>query len=145
MENFNLSFNAYIKMKNMITKFKIFENINKQPKVGDYVIIDADEFNYFNDWNENVINFIKSNIGQIQSISSHVQGPNDESSKVRFYIKFENVPDNISYSNFKNRKPRSLSVFSEKDIRGFLSNDIKYWSNNKDELEAILQSKKYNL
>jgi len=99
----------------MITKFKIFENINENPKVGDYVILKPEQCNYLdNGQNDKLIDIIKTNIGQITKI--HGSGE-------IFKIEFENV----------------ATPFNVRILK------IKYWSNNKEELELKLQANKYNL
>ena len=95
----------------MITKFKIFENINKgKPKVGDYVIckvadtLESTSFGIY----------VSTHVGKIDNI---VKTKYDD-----FY--------QVEYSNTGNK---------------FQEYQILYWSKNKEELEAILASKKYNI
>jgi len=92
----------------MITKFKIFENINEKPKIGYYVLLDPKQFSYTG--YEEYIN----NIGLITMI--HGSGE-------IYKIEFENIYKQINVRITK----------------------IKYWSENKEELETLIQAKKYNI
>ena len=103
----------------MITKFKLFGSINEgEPKVGDYVICEESVSG------EVVKEFISNNIG-IFSKSIH-----DETFK--YSIEYENIPDNI-YGAFTNK------------CRRMSRQEIKYWSKDKEELEILLVTNKYNL
>lgn len=108
----------------MITQFKIFEHVYKLPKIGDYAILDSEQFktNYLG--TEELINFLDSTVG----IVTHQN--NDT-----FEIKFENIY-NLTVKKYLSRPNNSLFVQIIK---------IKYWSENKEELEILLQTKKYNL
>ena len=85
----------------MITKFKIFESINKgKPEIGDYIVSIYDD------------NF-KNQIGKIIAILSTRY-------KIQYTIPYEQIYELRAY-------------------------EIKYFSKNIEELEAIIDSKKYNL
>jgi len=108
----------------MITKFKIYESINDgEPEIGDYVICDPDFRNLFN--------FINNNIGQIINYPSTTD---------KYVIKYENVPESI-YSFFD----VNISLSGHTYKRYFQRDEIIYWSKNKEDLEHLIQSKKYNL
>ena len=97
----------------MITKFKIFESVNELPELGDYVIVD-EKVGFRN---EVLINFYKTNIGEI--IKKNANNWYD--------VKYEN----------KLNMGSGLHIV---EISG-----LKYWSHNKKELEDILINKKYNI
>lgn len=110
----------------MITKFKIFESINELPKVGDFILLNIDEYEYVAKiWRE----FITTHIGEIIKIETEHGGMSDI-----YEIKFEDVPDEI-YTNFLSRD-NTTKVRIEK---------FKYWSSDKSELETKINSEKYNL
>lgn len=106
----------------MITNFKIFESINVgEPKVGDYVII-----KYFNEFglpDKNFEECLKNNIGQIREVD---KVDND-------YV--------IEYSELHKKL---LKIFNN-NLVPFNKKHIEYWSESKEELEALIRSKKYNL
>lgn len=101
----------------MITRFKIYENLNK-PQIGDYVICKDD---YYDNLNE----YLSKNIGKIIG-----------SNKLTniYFVKFDEMPHIIN--NF---------YFNTDNERGFTQKDIIYCNKNKSELEVILNSKKYNI
>ena len=91
---------------------------------GDYVICKENLIN-----NESIItNFINNNVGKIFAV-------NDVSHD--FLVQYEDIPTNLEkYFKF---------VYGRNDIRGMNSNEIKDWSKSKEELEAKLVIKKYNI
>jgi hypothetical protein len=113
---------------------KTYENIIKEPQIGDYVIIDYE----FPDkeWTQ----YITNSIGQIIITS------NNRSSDllIRFYVT-KQVYDNFVKIN--GDKYNSFNIENNNiyiNIR-LLKNRIKYISKNKEELEIILAANKYNL
>jgi phosphomannomutase len=107
---------------------KLYDNYNSQLKhptdaqLYDYVICEdiAEEAEA-----ENIINFIRNNIGQIIHIPT---------SKSKYIVKYENIPDNL------------LKEFNPKtNARVMFNDEIKYCSENKETLELILNQKKFNL
>lgn len=110
----------------MITKFKIFEELNiGRPKLGDYVICGHMELY---STKPALVNFIENNIGIL------IKEVRTDSLK-GFRVQYFNVPSNI-INNFGPGPSK---------IRYFSTDDIIYWSENKEELEEILATKKYNL
>lgn len=106
----------------MVTKFKIFEKLNELPKIGDYVLLDIN--NYTSSpkiWQD----FIKNNIGEIVEIDTEHGGLS-----FIYKVKFENIPENVKDTFF---------------IHYDYINSFLYWSSDKNELEMILNTKKYNL
>lgn len=117
-------------------RFLSLEPDDRILEVGDYVICNETGSTDAAD----VINFERNNIGQIVDFRDN---DNIEESYIniepRYYIfvKFENVPDNI-YDDFDYHKTIDrCRVFSEEEI--------EYLSKNKEDLETILKSRKYNL
>jgi len=109
----------------MITKFKLFEEISILPKVNDYVIINKNEYQFKPKmW----LNFISSNIGQIIDIQYEHGGTSNI-----YTIKFENVPEDIQENYLYQNKGE------------FKIEKLKYWTPNKNELEILLNSNKYNI
>lgn len=106
---------------------KMFEKVYQKqpsPKVGDYVIIDYNEYQITN-------NIINSKIG-------HITKKFDE--KYDIYIELNDNELKIMKNwhtlwNFKG------NIF----LLTIYKNNIIYWSDNKEELEVILQSNKYNI
>lgn len=82
----------------MITKYKIFENVYRSPKIGDYIIINKE----IDDVNDDIIE------------------------KITLYDKNAGYFASDYYIEFSDLKKT-------------------YWSENKEELEEIINAKKYNL
>jgi len=99
---------------------KTFEDINKKPKVGDYVL--CNEFTAFDEFRI----FLNNNIGKIVEINSN------SDDNCPFCIEFKNIPKVFTY-----KFPYNKRNFSEKEI--------VYCSDNIEELETFLSAKKYNL
>jgi hypothetical protein len=100
----------------MITNFKIFENISKLPKVGDYVIINNNFFPYDN-----------SIIFKIENIEKEHGGE----SLVYTFTTVE-----------VGEKERDLLSNTFRTYRNY---KFDCWSDNKEELEIYINAKKYNL
>lgn len=99
---------------------KRFEVVHEMPKIGDYVI--CREVGASPDLEQ----FVNNNIGKIFSINLRDKYP--------FEIEYsEKVPENIS------------SKFIDGHTRQMDATEIIYWSDDKKELEMILNSRKYNL
>jgi hypothetical protein len=102
----------------MITKFKIYESLNNnKPKIGNYVLIKShsDMFKKYED-----------KIGKIVDLESDKQNYKDIMYYINFYI--DEINDHIG----KRREP----------IYGY---EIKYWSDDKEDIKRLLDIKKYNL
>jgi hypothetical protein len=97
---------------------KNFESVNDgEPKVGDYVIVDRKT-------ELDVYYFTSNTIGYYEQIIY--------SNKMTYHIRFDNVPEEIE------------NKFTY-DCRNYSREDIKYWSRNKEEIEIILSTIKYNI
>jgi hypothetical protein len=92
-----------------------------KPQIGDYVIC-QEIFSRGLD-EKHIINFLKSNIGQ--------------------YVKKQNT--NNSYIVKYNKIPPELKIRFIKGLRAFNESEIIHFSPNKEDLELILKTNKYNL
>jgi hypothetical protein len=93
----------------MITKFKLFENMNEgEPEVGYYVILNISTYVFMPDEFDN-IQKLKNDICKITDI----------------------------------KKSKKIYVINDCWLASI--DDIKYWSKNKEDLEPILNGKKYNI
>jgi len=109
------------------------KSINNEPKINDFVI--CTESNSINDeiFRQH-LDFINNNIGQIVNIRRTI-------STVIFYeVKYDNIPEIIERYYFS-----SLTQHNTPGARDFLSGEISYHSENKKELDVILQTNKYNI
>jgi len=98
---------------------KFNESLNEdEPKIGDYIIIKYDSIV------GNAYNFITNNIGKFIKYNSNRTFP--------YQIEFFNIPNDIE-SYFNN------------NCRNYKYEEILYWSNNKEELELLIQSNKFNI
>ena len=109
---------------------KTLETINDGPKIGDYIIVKSNSPIY------EINDFIENNIGQIFNI---VKFKNSRYGNT-YYTKYNNIPSEIKvyfqYLMLENK----LCYY-----RGYDSSSIIEYSKNKENLEIILQAKKYNL
>ena len=106
----------------MITKFKFYEAVNQgEPEVGDYIIANIDDFG------GNIEKIINNNIGILINIVEEIDVTSEP-----FCVKYPGADFGES-DNF------------ERDNWWFSESDLVYWSKNKEELEEILATKKYNL
>ena len=115
----------------------IYENFKKEPETGDYVI--CKEKSLIKD--VDVCDFISNNIGRIfHYINNDELDEYSVSKDYRYIIKYDNVPANI------NKYFRGMEGFKQPEKSRRMSRDeIIYWSKNREDLEAILDAKKYNL
>jgi len=123
----------HIKQYEIINQYKNKKTQN-EPKFGDYVICDEDyeDFNSkFHDDNfKKVIQIIRNNIGQCIKRELDM-----------YYIKY----DNDILNNTENLTSYFSHDGSGLNIRRMNKFEIIYWSNNKKDLEPIIQANKYNL
>ena len=111
-----------------IKKFDSKKDSSKkeEPQIGDYVICEEPlTIHIFEELNR----FISSNIGQIVQI--------DDELPDRYFIQYLNIPENLKLF-FKYLKKIT-------NCRAMRRKNIIYWSRNKEDLEVILSSNKYNL
>ena len=103
----------------MITNFKLFEKINEVgPEIGDWVICKE------SDSDSEVDTFTSNNIGKYIRYDYDIQ--------YHYVIYYEDVPEDLQkYFSF-NERNMELS-------------EIQYWSKDKEDLEYIIQTSKFNL
>lgn len=116
----------------MITKFKIYESINEgEPKVGDYVICHEKTDNNALMYRK-IEKFINSNIGKIVRERDDI---------FVFWVDFEEIPNDNKFKMFFS----SGEVNTPETWRKMKRKEIIYWSKNREDLEPLLASKKFNL
>ena len=104
---------------------KKFEN-NKDPQIGDYVIVHEHENDPKNKYKkEKLNNFLDNNIGRYIRENSHII--------YTYEIQYDNIEDYISYFNVETKS----RLFSREEIVNF--------SPNKEDLEHYLTAKNYNI
>ena len=108
---------------------KTFENID-EPQVGDYVAAEEKLSTTKEDLKIN--NFISNNVGYITDIEEGRLYRDSLGNKVNtiYIVKYDKYPKGVS------------SYF---DDLFFSKYEIKFWSKNKEDVEAYLNAKKYNL
>jgi hypothetical protein len=110
----------------MITRFKIFENNNK-PQVGDYVKVNASEYEYDN----NLMDFFENNFGKIIEIQDDSFGA--------YLVKFD--------EKFKYTVPTGHYEYT--DIYPCGIDEIEYWDSDLERLKIKVETSKdvnkYNL
>ena len=116
---------------------KLYESFEKEPQIGDYVICEDSLVNArgkrgVHDEND-FIDFITNNVGQYIAENN---GEYSFSYQFRYVIKYENIPKNI-VGYFTNGR--------FEDVRGMKREEILYFSPNKEDLDLIINAKKYNL
>lgn len=114
----------------MIIKFEKFSEPNNwykegEPKLHDYVILNI---NWYNN-NKKLEYYLNNTIGQISKIKKNYADINSN----EYQILYENIPEEFT------------SVLQHNRLSYVFIKQIKYFSNNKEDLEVILNSKKYNL
>ena len=97
---------------------KYFEMNQGSPEIGDYVICET-EFD-----NESI--FTNDNIGKIINY--------DYNSNFPYAVTYDNIPFNLSNGNYGGNEVITFNLTS-----------IKYWSKDRNELEIILKSNKFNI
>jgi hypothetical protein len=99
---------------------KLFENIN-EPQIGDYVLCKEMDSN-----DKKLLEFIDNNVGRIVDTK-----PETDVFTELFVIKYKNIPFDNNWQN--------------KNTRYFLREEILFWSKDKEDCEAFLNAKKYNI
>ena len=128
----------------MITDFKIFESINEgRPDVGDWIVCDlGDEIDYMKKYKQ-IEKFFSENKGFI--LKANFQNFDNEY-KVRYYPSSEK--DRKIYDSFRKQNGYENNIhggMANVDVIDIVGPEIKYWSKNKEDLEIIIQSNKYNI
>lgn len=135
----------------MITKFKIFEELNEDEPAeeGDYVICSTNPA-----WVE-INDYLKSSIGRIESIGSDKYYPGKSLGNDHL-VYFTDVPVDFKpfdFFDFKRRDKNDYSSTKTSPVSGefklyyksFNKYEIKYWSKDKDDVEAYIAAQKYNI
>lgn len=106
---------------------QIYENYNKTPKIGDYILVNVDfKGNEYQ-------NFVNNNVGKIKNIKLSKNIPNERLATVEY----RNIPDSILY--------RFDGYDLSKNVTQIVVDDIIEWSKTKKEMQVMLSGKKYNL
>jgi hypothetical protein len=149
----------------VITKFKIFEGswskrtthgrrIKKFPKIDDYVICCS-----FSERNTEINNFIDNNVGKCidtvyydMSKQTHIDGRTILSQSITGYrrkvepgvyiVEYENIPENIK-NCFIVEDRIANKIY--KNCKAMFITEVFEFSKDKEELEIIIASDKYNL
>jgi hypothetical protein len=116
---------------------KKFENVNDQPQLDDYVILElSDDQNDCLDKYDQIKQFFLTNIGQITFVDTNFfEG--------EYYIHF---PQPISSKDKKILKSfREQNGLDENEDLPILEYEIKYWAKTIDDLKLKVVADKYNL
>lgn len=112
---------------------KKYESVNK-PQIGDYVICEEINNNTTSTHAIEINKYVMLHIGQIIKIF-----PPTSDLGVMYVVKYENLPNELQNSFI------FYDDIEHHDRRGFYTDEIKFYSTNKKDLEDILLLKKYNL
>lgn len=94
------------------------------PKVNDFVICNIKNADHDSEDTVEFKKFVNNNIGHIILVNNH-----------RLITHYENIPNEIS----------SYFTYNGGDSTHLYLHEIKYFSDKKEDLEVIINSKKYNL
>ena len=123
----------------MITKFKIYESISQKLKVDDFVICKYWS-NFPGDNYAKIVGFISNNIGVLRKIDGDMV-------KVEYFP--TSIEDKKALRKFRKEQgfdnPKAKYNFSPDNYLIFDLNEVEYWSDNKEELEMMINSKKYKI
>ena len=101
---------------------KKFEDLGG-PQVGDYVVCEDTVYGF------ELQNFTNSHVGRFIKEEDGF-----------YIIKYENVPRNLKFDMTYANRNNSYS-----DVAIMNEGEIKYWSKDKEDCEAYLAAKKYNI
>jgi len=107
---------------------KTFEDLNTEPKIGDYVLMNSTMNNI------NLNKFLADNIGKILNIDYN----NDYTS---IEVEYEDIPSDIQYLFGFNTNNLQIG----KGFRDFLLSSIIDKSENKEDLKYKIDAKKFNI
>jgi len=114
----------------MITNFKIYENKQTNPRLGDYVICSYDDCSYedmnMHGYSLDEKTFIRDKIGKVIKIDRYNDYP--------YYVSYDNIPEHLSNGDIDGED----FIYISRDA-------VKYWSKDKKELDMILNTKKFNI
>lgn len=113
---------------------KAFEEINiSNPHTGDYVICYSDSSRMIE---SNINLFLSNNIGKVFSVDDYNN---------QIDVTYENIPDKLLNFFEGKRKISSSEENKSTYIITLGQSTIKHLSNDKQELEVILNTKKFNI
>jgi hypothetical protein len=110
----------------MITEFNRYEMAGNVPKVGDYVICGVNDKNHCSTAEKE---FIYNKIGKIININN-----SQKYNYYTIYITYDNIPWGIYDGDYNDLKYIKMNISS-----------IKYFSKDREELESILNTNKFNI
>lgn len=112
---------------------KIFDSYKSNtPQVGDYVICDEIADSSDDPLYKKTVEFELNNIGQIIKYIPSANYP--------YIVQYENPPDELSefFSH-------GIILYNISNCRKMISNEIIYWSKDKEYLETIIKTMKFNI
>jgi len=119
---------------------KTYENLQKQPQIGDYAIVDLKRIK------DELEDFTDNNICQIKEIKERTLYWHYD-----YQIEFDTVPEKYHYLfqrylNDKNYSPQSSANHKNVKYRRWISeNNILFFSDNIEDCQLYIQAKKYNM
>ena len=112
---------------------KFFEEKEKEnPKIGDYVLVKEKNYRY-----KKLYDFTSNHIGKITNEYKNnvddIVDDVDDAVRFDYKVKYYNIPSSL------------IRCFNEKSERSMDRSEIIEWSENKEDLEMIINIKKYNM
>jgi len=123
----------------MITTFKIFENLNSNYKVGDYVLMNIECGS--SDMTTDFVNFVNTTPGKIYKITPEFSNHHGDFMYDDLLVLFEddNVPNYIRFHMIRSNNIKGPM------FKNFTSLDIKYFAETLEDLKIKIEQDKYNL
>lgn len=118
----------------MITKFKLFETIVMPPKIGDYILLDDELYDTYKQFYKYITS--SDGIGQIISVEIE-KGDTLHHKDKKLIVMFENIPEELTFNK--------QNFFNKDNTRKFSISSLKCWSDKKEDLVILINSKKFNL
>jgi hypothetical protein len=109
---------------------KFSESLKNSPVIGDYVICKTNEQDYDQ---ASMKIFLENNIGKVVKIY-HGYFPTSSN----YIIEYNNVPKKLKH------RFTIISQFPN-CVKTFFLDEILYWDNDKEKIEAMINANKYNL
>ena len=103
---------------------KIYENIDNDPKIGDYVICN-ENLSYYDE----LVNFLSNNVGRIVLKNYTIVNVCFD-----YLVQYDYIP-----------KELDIYFYNSSNLRPINIDDIIKFSENKEDLEMYINAKKYNL
>ena len=115
------------------TYIKTYETHDaNKPEIGDWAIVHVSP-----NMDDELDVFLKKNIGKIVNIGNEIESTNIQNSWWS--------PSEYYVLNYDTEIPKEIDIWFHNNNISFYTNEIKYWSKNKEDLEAIITADKYNL